>query len=348
MVKQAIPIALMILLAACGGGDGSNPVNGDRVSDEDNGEGPGAEDPGPEDPGETPDLDENTIPDALAQNLRSIAYDPGDPADPGDDTLTVEMNALDADRILATYDRNAALDVAGYRAFSVQDDALDRIFVALAARSSDGSVQAVVAGDAGQFTDVYQGGYYERVGDYAKPTEGQVSYAGNYAGVTNLADADQDQRMPVPPGTDPALVPQQAAQTTGSVFINVDFGDNAVNGAIYDRRFVDGPFADQELETVFLADGDLDDSGVFLGTARMRDEDGVPFGAGTFGGTIGGENSEGLAGVVALDTIFIPEDPREEISGTFDRETGIFVLPRCGTADAPAICTDVDSLEDID
>lgn len=317
-------IAACAALAACASGDGSNPVTG--------GDG-GDTDPG----GNDGELIDNEITEALAGDLQRIAYDPGDPADPDDDTLVVELSALDQSPVLAEYERNSALDVPGYVAFSVQDDPLDRIFVAYAATSEDGSVSAGVAGDGGQFLKFFSGAFYERHGDFSMPTTGLVSYAGSYVGITNLNDLDQDQRLPIPPGTDPSLYPYQPRVTTGSIFLNVDFDDNAVNGAIYDREFTDG----DPLDNVYLVDGEIDANGEFLGTTEMADTNG-PITTGSFGGIFGGIDASSVAGVVALDTIFLPDDARES---SFDKERGIFVLPRCGTPTSPAICDDVDDFD---
>jgi len=58
-------------------------------------------------------LTPNTIPAGLAGNLTRISYD-------GANTLTVEMWALDTGTFTATYQRNPALDTAGYTGFSVR------------------------------------------------------------------------------------------------------------------------------------------------------------------------------------------------------------------------------------
>lgn len=72
----------------------------------------------------------NTIPSQLASNLSRISYDPAA------GTLTVEMSAQDNSNVLASYNRTPALDVPGYQAFTVQDDPLDRMFVALVAQKA--------------------------------------------------------------------------------------------------------------------------------------------------------------------------------------------------------------------
>ena len=176
---------------------------------------------------------------------------------------------------------------------------------------------------------------YERTGDANLPTTGLVSYAGQYAGVTNLDDLDQDQLAPIPPGTDPSLIPAQPRLTQGTVFLNVDFADGAVNGVIYDRQFTDG----EALTNVQLTGSTIDANGEFIGTAEMFTSD-ASIVAGQYGG-IFGTNGESVGGIVQLDTIFIPEDVRDN---PFDREIGVFLLPACGTPTSPAVCNDVNPL----
>ncbi len=323
----ALVLALLGMLAACGGGDGTNPVNRPGGDDDDDTD-------IPIDPGDP----ETEIPSDLALNVTQVTYNAGtDPDSDADDTLTVELSALDQSPKAATYLRNAALDVEGYKAFSVQDDPLDRMFVAVSTVSDDGTVTATAVSDGGQFGKFFRGGYYKRNGGDNVPTTGLVSYAGTYAGVTNENDLDQDQRLEIPEGTNGALYPYQPRQTEGKIYVNVDFDDNAVNGAIYEKQFSD---TGETLPNVNLVEGVIDDNGEFLGVTEIPTASG-PTSAGKFGGIIG-NNGDAIAGVVAMDTIYQPDDTRD---GSFDREVGAFVLPRCGTADAPAICDDVDDFD---
>lgn len=344
MAYKHFLLAALLPLAACGGGDGTNPINGGQAGDGGNGDGGNG------------DVVENTVPDSLALNLNGIAYNPGDPDDTTDDTLSLQMTTFDNNPLLAEYQRNPALDVPGYVAFSVQDDPLDRIFVAVAGANADGTVQAVAVADGGQFGKFYRGTYYTREGDVDLPTTGLVSYAGTYAGVTNLDDLDQDQRLPIPPGTNPSLIPSQPRQTTGTMFLNVDFDDNGVNGAIYDRQFTDGETLDPIVEdddgnlveivdggTIYLDLAPIDENGEFIGTAYFITPDGQQD-AGTYGGIFGGVEASAVGGTLALDTIYISDDVRD---GDYDAEVGAFVLPRCGTAEADdAICDEVKDFGD--
>ena len=273
-------------------------------------------------------LTDNTIPAGLAGNLTRISYD-------GADTLTVEMWALDTGTFTATYERNPALDTAGYTGFSVQDDPLDRMFVALVASSTSGDLTAGVVADGGQFNRYFDGGFYGRSSAANLPTTGQVSYAGTYAGITNIS-APGDNLDPVAPGTDPALIPGEPARTQGTIFLNVNFGDNAVNGVIYDRSFVDVGYGD--LHDLALIETNIDANGEFLGVVEFdgRPEDGTQ---GSYGGIFGGPDGAGeVAGVISLTNIFLSDDVRDT---NFDAEVGVFVLPQCGTPGAPAVCDQV-------
>jgi len=271
-------------------------------------------------------LTQNPIPEVLARNLQRISYNPDA------QTLTVEVKSLDAPEIVATYARNAALDVPGYTAFSVQDDPLDRMFIALVAASDRRTVQAAVVGDGGQFNTVFNGGYYERTGTYSIPTSnpvtGLVSYAGLYAGVTNMSEPGATNLLPVPPGTPSELIPGQAARTQGEIFLNVSFSDSAVNGAIYNRSIVGGP----ALESVTLIPSTIDDNGEFLGTVEF-DGDPATGSIGSYGGIFGGIDASDVAGVVYIDNLIRDVE--------LEHEVGIFVLPRCGTAGDTAICGSV-------
>jgi hypothetical protein len=278
-------------------------------------------------------LIENPIPEELARNVNRISFDAET------DTLTVDVYALDDDPAVVTYQRNAALDVPGYRAFTVQDDPLDRMFVAMTAESADGSVEAAAISDGGQFNRYFSGTYYKRnSGRAPAPTTGQVSYAGTYAGITNL-NAAGDNLLPVPPGTPDEAIPGEPLRTRGSAFLNVNFADSehgVVNGTIYNRQFVGGA----GLPSLALIAGDVDENGEFMGDVEFA---GLPDEGtqGTYGGIFGGTNGSAVAGVVVLDNLFLPDDPREEVTKDFDAEVGVFVLPRCNQPGAPAICDNV-------
>lgn len=303
-----LSIALMAALTACGDG---NPFD-DNSNGEDGG---------------IPDGSTNDIPESLASNLQTATYDPAT------GMLQLHLTSLDASPIIASYVRTPGLDVGGYEAYTVQDDPLDRHFTAMVAQSPDGTVRAGVVSDGGQFNRFYSGGFYERTGAYqppsvSGPTTGLVSYAGNYAGVTNLNAPGGPELLPPPGGADPSILPAQSARTQGQIFLNVDFGNNAVNGNINSRTLVDAGTA---LPTVVLVDGAIAGDGTFLGKIEY---DGDPtLQIGDFGGIFGGANAASVGGIVSLDQFF---DDTSIAQGA-ERERGVFVLVQCGQpGDDPA------------
>ena len=303
-----LAVILLGALAGCSG----NPLENGGPDDGGGGGGP---------------VEENVIPADLAKNLKAVKFIPASGGNPAQ--LTVEMFAIDTSPFTAEYIRNPALDVPGYTAFSVQEDPLDRMFVALVAQGGNGDVQAGAVADGGQFNRFFSGTYYSREsGASSVPTTGQVSYAGKYAGITNTGGP-----LPVPPGTPDEVIPGEPRRTTGDVFMNVNFDDNAVNGSVFNRRFVGRGGA---LESIALTVSDLDDNGEFLGEVEFDNTPDEQIG--TYGGIIGGDDGSAMAGVIFLDNIFVTDDPRND---DFDNEVGVFVLPRCGTPGAPPICDNV-------
>ncbi|WP_076364999.1 transferrin-binding protein-like solute binding protein [Phaeovulum vinaykumarii] len=274
------------------------------------------------------------IPADLAVNVNKIVYDPG--TTPGGGTIQIEIASLDTTPLTATFTRDASLDVTGYKAFRMQEDALDRMFIALAAESADGSVRAATVGDGGQFNRYFAGGYYERDGAFdappvnsATPGSGQVSYAGSYAAVTNVglaAGGPTDVTLPIPAGTDPSLTPSQPARVAGDIFLNANFADSSVNGSIYNRVIVDSGFS---LDDVILVAATIDGNGTFAGTT----ENPAQVGTGTYGGIFGGTDAAAVAGVVHLEEF--------ESTWTNEQEHGVFVLTQCGLPGSAPICATV-------
>ena len=274
-----------------------------------------------------------SIPASLANNLQSATYD----ADAG--TLVLRLTSLNNGTLDATYNRTPALDRPGYLAYTLQDDPLDRHVTAMVARSSDvgNSVQAGVASDGGQFNTFFAGGFYERNdpgGTFVKPTSGLVSYAGSYAGLTNV-DAPGAQLLPVDPAIDPAARPAQSAQTVGTIFLNVDFANNTINGTIFDRSLIQYGSA---LPDLALRVGGINADGTFFGdTVNYR---GVPErDIGDYGGIFGGTDASAVGGVVSLTEF---DGDTNSLGFEAERETGTFVLSRCGAAGSdPVLCANV-------
>ena len=279
---------------------------------------PAAADPDPVEPDpNAPEVTDAGIPTALANNLRSVTYDPVAM------TLSVEISGLDGTPTSVPYTRNLAAEAglpAGYEAYSIQEDALDRLFVGVARESADGSVRGVAVSDGGQFNRFFAGGYYERTGGFTPPTvgagpgAGQVSYAGNYAGLDNYSG-------PLPPVPDPALQMQGPGRVTGDVFINANFDDMLVNGTVYNRVRLDNALL-PALTDLVLISTDITTEGTFLGSVETLD--GTDFAnVGNYGGTFGGTDASGLAGVLKIDAF-------DSDLSTLISETGVFVLTQCG------------------
>lgn len=271
-----------------------------------------------------------TVPDELSVNLADISQ-------PGGGTITVAIQSLDGTPLQNTFTRNAALDTGGYLAYSAQEDALDRMFVALAATSLDNSVIAGVASDGGQFNRYFGGGFYERNGNFTPPEigngpgEGQVSYAGRYAAVTNIGTQTGDGLIPVPANPDPTVslpdLPREPFRVEGTIFLNANFVDNAVNGEISDRLLINADGGGTTvLDDVTLVVAPIDSNGEFYGDAETSAGGGV----GNYGGIFGGDDASSVAGLVRL------EGHIDNIDNEI--EHGVFVLTQCSQPGDSPIC----------
>lgn len=299
MKRFGLSVAALAIVSACG----SDPVF--NTDDGDNGGTP------------TP---EPTIPEEVAGNITGVTYDAAN------QTLTVTGTGLDDVAFEDVYTRKPALDIPGYEAYTAQDGSLNRHFTAFV-REIDGTYGAVV-GSGGQFATVIQGVDYGRNGTYTAPATtpngGVVTYAGNYAGVINGNGTSED-LLPVAPGTDPVLLPGQVAEVVGSVLINAGFGDtqNQVDGVIYNRRIRDSGVETQDL---FLTPTAIEEDGSFTNTVILTDLTSV----GTYGGLFGGTEASAVVGGINVS------DHIETLDG--ETEYGVFVLGKCGGANADPIC----------
>lgn len=318
MYKSLFAGICLIALAACGAGvDQADGGGGDPIVD--------------------PDAGPNGIPKVLNENLHGATYN----AAAG--TLTLNMVSLDAGPVEAVYTRKPGLDIGRYQAYTNQDDPLDRHFTALVAQigAANNSVQAGVVADGGQFNRYFPGAYYQRDGAYTPPpnASGLVSYAGLYAGVTNVASTGSD-LLPIPgPGPiDAQRVPRQSARTQGHIFLNVNFSDNSVNGNINNRTLIDaaGLPANTPIPNVVLIRSDIDANGEFLGSSEYDDANHT--GNGSYGGIFGGVNANAVGGVVALENF---DGPGDLLGYTAEQERGVFVLLQCGQPGDDPICANV-------
>lgn len=328
MIRQVIALSGFVMIAACGS---SNPFD---VEEE-------VVDGGDTDT-ETVTINNTAIPAVLAADLRAISYTPGD------NTITVTGMTLDEVPEETVYTRNAALDVPGYQAYTAQDDSLDRHFTAYVAQSGNsGAVRAGALGDGGQFNTVFQGGYYERDGSFTPPSpqNGLVSYAGSYVGLLNGGGGGDLLPITDPPSTT-ELQPGQAGTIVGQIFFNVDFNDNQINGAIYDRVWQEGGVT---VPSVALIPTEIAEDGTFFGTAEYSNDQSQPewqyingeprTEIGSYGGIFGGPGAEAVGGVIHLDEWDGIEDG---LGLETEIEHGVFVLDQCGTPDATAaVCAQV-------
>ena len=287
------------------------------------------------DPATDPDLAANGIPTVLNENLHGATYN----AAAG--TLTLNMVSLDAGPVEALYTRKPGLDVGPYQAYTNQDDPLDRHFTALVAQSADPSraVRAGVVADGGQFNRYFPGAFYERDGGFTPPsnTTGLVSYAGTYAGVTNVASTGSDLlAIPGPGPIDAGRTPRQSARTQGHIFLDVNFSDNSVNGNIINRTLIDSASApaNAALPNVVLIRSEIDTNGEFLGTTEYDDH--TP--NGNYGGIFGGTDATAVGGIIALDSF---DGPGDTLGYTTEQERGVFVLIQCGQPGDDPICANV-------
>ncbi len=326
MKRFIAALSVSALLMSCG--TGSNPFEDD---DDDTG---GGDDTTTTDPGAI------VIPTGLAGDLGSLIFDPAT------NTLTVQGITLDDDSLTSVYTRNASLDVPGYQAFTAQDDPLDRHNTALVAESiNGGDVRAGVVVSGGPRNRFFGGGFFDRDGDFDAPTTGLVTYAGSYAGLTNLAGQTTD-LLAVPGGTPDELIPNQASRVSGDVFLQADFADNAVEGNIFNRSLLDadGAGGPIDLPSIVLISTTIAENGTFEGNVEF-DQGAFPAdnvtgsSIGTFGGVFGGDDSASVAGIVNLNEFDGPNDP---LGIENEEEFGAFVLTQCGQPGDAAICDDVD------
>jgi len=155
---------------------------------------------------------------------------------------------------------------------------------------------------------------------------GQVSYAGSYAAVTNVNVARGGATDVAIATTETGvLVPGQPSRVSGDIFFNVNFLDESINGAIYNRVLIDQSLS---LANIVLVRADIAADGTFLGGAEYDDAANTV--VGVYGGIFGGVSANSVAGLVNLNEF---NDAWEN-----EREHGVFVLTQCGTNNTLPIC----------
>lgn len=173
----------------------------------------------------------------------------------------------------------------------------------------------------GSYVDYGFGGFiYERNGGVELPTEGQATFAGDYAGIRVMAGNA--------PGDDLNYV-------TGEARVDIDFEDfnngGGVKGQISDRRYTDSegnPILDLPDEDLLfdIGPGTVSQNGEMSAGIRSNrtDESGqrVEYEAGTYYAIIAGDNADEIVGIVVVES----DDPRYD--GVTAQETGGFIVYR--------------------
>ncbi len=287
-------------------------------------DGVGGGDGGPGGPGTPPPVTGDA---SLRGDLDAFAFN-------GTDALSVQIS-LESDDVLQAYTQDGG-PINGYVRFIQQDDPLDRFSTAFAKRSDDGSVEGTVVLVGGQFNRFF-GGTGVQQNTYSAPERGLASYAGDYIGLLNRGPAAPG----VPGGTPSVLTPRVATPVTGQVFINADFADNLINGAIFNREFgANG--TGTELANIVLVVGSIQPDGTFSGNVELTDLTGI----GAYSGTFGGQSASAVAGMIELQPGFLRDRSNVLLptATATDREYGIFVLNQCPTSQP--LCATVDGIND--
>ncbi|MGX9354907.1 hypothetical protein ACS3SW_07020 [Roseobacteraceae bacterium S113] len=343
------------LVAACGdeGSGKSNPFEADATTTDTTATADPV-DPNDEDGDGVIDddvpVDEEGVPldtSDVTQNLSSAVISSDET------TLAVSISGIDGPGDPVLYTRNAAIeaDHPGYLAFTYQDDALDRFFIALGNTSTDGSVAGVAVMGSGQFEEVVPGASFTRVGgfDAPDPASGQVSYAGTYAGITNVGSTDGVNLSGGTAGIDTGILPREAWRVVGTIFINANFSDMQVAGTIVDRRaMIDRTDATRpelatNMQDIALTLTPINDDGTFLGNLRNESDVGV----GSYAGIFGGTDAAAVAGATEIEYVASDGEVTDPVTGAVTgfpayTEAGVFVLDKCVTGSANALCALVD------
>jgi hypothetical protein len=222
--------------------------------------------------GETPGVDGgagsggNMLPDGIKGNLNRANYNPSS------NSLIVNFSPLDASPVEATFRRAAALDVPGYKAFTLQESSTQRKFTAyFAAREG---VTAGIVADGYQFVNHVGGASVSRTGKYTAPSSGLATYEGRYVGLINTGVGGGN------------LDPKAPIRVTGVVRINADFTNGSINGGI-DKRRVVGPNPldiGDDFAFIGLEITDIKADGSFAGKVKNDGNAVIGDYAGLFGG----------------------------------------------------------------
>jgi hypothetical protein len=234
-----------------------------------------------------------TLTKEIGGNVRGATYDAAD------ETLVMNIAFLDASPVNAIFRRDPNSDVPGYKAFSYQEASTQRNFTALFAAKE--GVVAGVAGDGGQFAQVVSGAALGRTGSYSQPTSGLATYEGRYAGILNGGTGGG------------GLNAGEALTTQGTVRINADFTNGAINGGVTNRSITQNG---QGLDDFFLKISPISKDGKFKGEVINAELATI----GTYQGLFGGNGAK----TVGVVTKFTPGFDGETIPRAFER--GVIVI----------------------
>ncbi|SDK14868.1 hypothetical protein [Aliiruegeria lutimaris] len=324
--KLALLMALLGMLSACGGGDGTNPVNNPGTDDGDDGT-------------ELPDgTDGATAADPIIryeeQSENGNGYASDISYDPATDTFSVNNLGFDGANVYTRDNQVAWLGpFAVYEATETFYDSMTGApisqiadYKAIYGVSSSGQTNFAIVRTGGYIDYGFGGFVYARNGSVTLPTTGQAAYSGDYAGLRDFSGRDGIEYV------------------TGDMEMSIDFEDfdsgDAVSGYVYNRRVYDtagndvtndilvamGNGATSLPTLVFdIGPGVTQDNGEIAGTLRSNtfDANGVAtkYEEGNYYAVLSGANAEEVVGVIVVDS----NDPRY---GVDVRETGGFILYR--------------------
>lgn len=329
--KSALMLALIAMLAACGSGNGTNPVNRPDQEEEDEGASP--------EPTETElETADQSITRYEEENeatgsgyARNVSYNAAT------DEFTVDNLGFDGNNV---YTRDA-VNLGPFAVYEAADTFFDSLtnepidqltpYKAIYGVSGSGDVEFAIVRN-GRYVDYGFGGWvYSRNGSVTLPTSGQAGYSGDYAGIRDFSGRGG------------------VEYTTGDMTMSIDFEDfnagDAVQGSVTNRQVydIDGneitgdiltaletahgvPFSELPAIVFSVGPGSLQDNGEIKGdVVSVFTNDGGALEAldtGNYYGVISGDDAEEVVGVIVVEA----SDARYE--GVTVRETGGFILGR--------------------
>ncbi|MBN2906878.1 MAG: hypothetical protein JXJ18_09245 [Rhodobacteraceae bacterium] len=341
MAYKHFLLAALLPLAACGGGDGTNPINNEGGTTAE----PGIL-PGTNNPSSNRGITRYEAEDGTGSGYaREISYDSGA------DTFSVNNLAFDGDN---TYGRSSnpqlqdlsadpATVFAVYEGNGIENDPLtgDPInqfeYRALYARSKNTTAGGAARTEfaivrTGSYTGYGFGGFlYQRNEGVNLPSAGQATYSGNYAAIRDFAGAG---------GLEYAV---------GDMTMDIDFRDfdegEGVKGRVYNRRILDsnGNDVTANMITALQAEyggtysalpelrlvvqpGVLDRNGEITGSVNSTilngDGEQETYESGAYYALVSGRDADEVVGILTVQAA----DARQQ--GVTARETGGFILYR--------------------